>query len=57
MNWCQVKDPVSDLCLIGCLAMSWSITQEVAGSNYILQKNISLNSMKCFPKVLEGKKS
>ena len=22
MNWCQFKDPVSDLCLIGCLAMS-----------------------------------
>ena len=32
-NWAQFKDPVSHMCLAGAVVESWSITQEVAGSN------------------------
>ena len=33
MNWAQLKDPVSHMCLVGVLVPSWSLTQEVAGSS------------------------
>ena len=33
MNWAQFKDPVSHMCLAGAVVASWSLTQEVAGSN------------------------
>ena len=33
MNWAQFKDPVSHMCLVGTVVASWSLTQEVAGSN------------------------
>ena len=33
MNWAQFKDPVSHMCLADTVAASWSLTQEVAGSN------------------------
>ena len=33
MNWTQFKDPVSSMCLAGTVVGSWSLTQEVAGSN------------------------
>ena len=32
MNWDQIKDPVSHMCLAGAVVASWSLTQEVAGS-------------------------
>ena len=34
MNWIQFKDPVSDTCLGGTVAASWSLTQKVAGLNH-----------------------
>ena len=41
MNWVQFKDPVSDMCLAGTVVASWSLTQEVAGSNHFtVMKNI-----------------
>ena len=33
MNWSQFKDPVSHMCLAGAVVASWSLTQEMAGSN------------------------
>ena len=30
MNWAQLKDPVSHMCLAGAVVASWSLTQEVA---------------------------
>ena len=33
MNWDQFKDPISHLCLAGSVVASWSLRQEVAGSN------------------------
>ena len=32
MNWAQFKYPVSPMCLAGTVVISWSLTQEVAGS-------------------------
>ena len=32
-DWTQFKDPVSPTCLAGTVVVSWSLTQEVAGSN------------------------
>ena len=36
MNWTQFKDPVSHLCLAGAVVASWSLTQEVVGSNPLM---------------------
>ena len=36
MNW----DPVSHICLAGSVVASWSLTQEVAGSNNLFKYNI-----------------
>ena len=33
MNWDQLKDPVSHMCLVGAVVASWSLTHEVAGSS------------------------
>ena len=33
MNWDQLKDPVSHMCLAGAVVASWSLTQVVAGSS------------------------
>ena len=33
MNWAQFKDPISHMCLAGAVVASWSLTQEMAGSN------------------------
>ena len=33
MNWDQLKDHVSYICLAGAVVASWSHTQEVAGSS------------------------
>ena len=33
INYDQLKDPVCYLCLTGAEVASWSLTQEVAGSN------------------------
>ena len=41
MNWDSFKDPVSHMCLAGAVVASWSLTQEVAGSNtFTIMKNI-----------------
>ena len=32
MNWVQFKDLVSYVCLVGCVVISWSLTEEVVGS-------------------------
>ena len=31
MNWDQLRDPVSHMCLAGAVVASWSLAQEVAG--------------------------
>ena len=31
MNWDQLKDSVSHICLAGAVVASWSLIQEVAG--------------------------
>ena len=33
MNGAQFKDPASHMCLAGAVAVSWSLTQEMAGSS------------------------
>ena len=33
MNWAQFKDSISDMCLSGAVVASWSLTQEMEGSN------------------------
>ena len=54
MNWAQLKDPVSHMCLAGALVASLSLTQEVAGSSPFNDKDLlslnSLNSVKTFRK-------
>ena len=50
MNWAQFKDPVSHMCLVGTVVASWSLTQEVAGSNPFNDKYFSVNSVKTFRK-------
>ena len=32
MNWAQVKDAISHMCLAGAVLACWSLTQEVVGS-------------------------
>ena len=32
MNWGKFKDAVSHTCLAGAVVVSWSLTQEIAGS-------------------------
>ena len=46
MNWAQFKDPLSHTYLAGAVVASWSLTQQVAGSNpFTVTTNIfSLNS-------------
>ena len=36
MNWGQFEDPVCNLYIGGCVVISRSITQEVAGPNNLL---------------------
>ena len=33
MNWAQFKDPISHMCLPGAVVASWSLTQDMEGSN------------------------
>ena len=33
MNWGQFKDPVSHMCVADAVVASWSLIQEIAGSN------------------------
>ena len=42
MNWGQ-PNPVCYPCLVGCVVASWSLTQEVASSNKVFTKILSLN--------------
>ena len=49
MNWCQFKDPISHMCLVGAVVASWSLTQELTGSSPFNDK-YSLNSVKTFRK-------
>ena len=37
MNKAQFKDLVSNMCLDGVVVASWSLTQEVAGSNNLFK--------------------
>ena len=38
MNWAELKDLVSHVCLAGAVVASWSLTQEVAGLNSFNEK-------------------
>ena len=41
MNWVQLKDPVSHVCLASTVVASWFLTQEMAGSNpFIVMTNV-----------------
>ena len=46
MNWAQLKDLVSHMCIAGAVVTSWSLTQEVAGSSIftVMTNILSLNS-------------
>ena len=54
MNWAQFKDPLCYLCLADAVVASWSLTQEVAGSNNLFKMTIlfvaelNVNSVKTF---------
>ena len=49
MNWAQYKDPVSHMCLAGTVVASWSLTQEMAGSNpFTLITNIFVTAFSEF---------
>ena len=39
MSWNQFKDPLCYPCLVGYVVISWSLTQEVVGSNNISHKS------------------
>ena len=41
MNQGQFKDPVSHMYLAGTVVASWSLTQEVAGSQIVLNPGLS----------------
>ena len=47
MNWALYKDPVFHMCLAGAVLASWSLVQEVAGSNAfaVMSNSLSLNSL------------
>ena len=48
MNWVQLKDPVSHMCLAGPV-VSWSLTQEVVGSNpFAVMTNIFVTEFSKF---------
>ena len=49
MNWAQFKDPVCHMCLAGTLVASWSLTQEIAGSNpFTVMTNIFVTELSKF---------
>ena len=45
MNWGQFEDPVSHMCLAGAVLASWSLTQEVVGSNSLFYVTYFTNSV------------
>ena len=46
MNWSQFKKPVSHMCVDGAVVASWSLTQEVTGSNpFIVITNTFYHSL------------
>ena len=49
MNWDQFKDTVSHMCLTDTVIVSWSLTEEVAGSNNLF-KQVSI-PVGCIPTV------
>ena len=49
MNFAQFKDPVSHMCLADAVIASWSVTQEVAGSNPVnVLSNLSVTEFSEF---------
>ena len=49
MNWAQFKDPTTHMCLAGVVVASWSLTQEVAGSNpFTVMKIIFITELSKF---------
>ena len=40
MNWGLFKDHISHMCLAGAVAASWSLIQEVAGSDPFTNRSI-----------------
>ena len=52
MNQNQFKYPVSHMCLAGAVVASWSLTQEVTGSNpFTVMTNIFVTVLSQFRKV------
>ena len=49
MDWAQFEDPLCCMCHAVNMVASWSLTQEVAGTNNLLKYNfMSMNSVKIF---------
>ena len=49
MKWRKFKDPVSHMCLAGAVIASWSLTQEMSGSNpFTIMENIFGNEFSGF---------
>ena len=49
MNWVQFKDPLSHMCLAGTVVSSWSLTQEMTGSNaFTVMSNILVTELSEF---------
>ena len=51
MNWAQFKNPVCHMCLAGAVVASWSLTQEMAGSNPIFVTEFSEGGIPPLPMV------
>ena len=46
MNWAEIKDPVSHVCIAGAVVASWSLTLEVAGLNpFTVMTNILVTEL------------
>ena len=53
MNWGQFEDPISHMPLAGAMVASWSLTQEVTGSNsFTLMTNILVTEFSKFNELL-----
>ena len=56
MNQSKFKDPVSHVCLAGAVVASWSLTQEVTGSNPLtVMTTIFVTELAEFSENIQGK--
>ena len=56
MNWYQIKDCVSGMCLADTVVVSWSLMQEIAGSiPFTVMTNIFVTEFAKFSESIWGK--